>query len=176
MGKIVDYINNFKVSEEDNNLVVTINVFDELGNTANGKLDLFVKGKLMSLDIVNGVGSVNIGHYNGPVELNAVFTGEDCLSSYDKVIVECINTPENAINHGEIEEINSLETDSDNNTNDNYEDNTEDNSTDVDNDESSDENSVKKSFVSGIPMEHTAIPILALLIALITLPIIRRRK
>ena len=38
------------------------------------------------------------------------------------------------------------------------------------------ENSVKKSFVSGIPMEHTAIPILALLIALITLPIIRRRK
>ena len=107
-----------------------------------------------------------------PSEVTALFTGENCLPSYDKVIVELQYTPENAIDHGEIEEINSLETDSDNNTNDNY----GDNSTYVDNNESSDENSVKKSFVSGIPMEHTAIPILALILVLLTLPIIRRRK
>ncbi len=163
-----------KATKNGNDIIVTINVGDELGNTANGKVDLFVNGKLMSLDIVNGVGSVNIGTYIGPIELTALFTGENCLPSSDKVILELQYTPENAIDHDEIEEINSLETDSDNNT--------EDNSTDVNdefsdvNDDESSENGVKKSFVSGIPMEHTAIPILALLIALITLPIIRRRK
>ena len=160
-----------KVSNSADGLLVAIKVADENGNGANGKVDLFVNGKLMALNVVNGVGSVNIGHYNGPVELTAVFTGEDCLSSYDNLIVECINTPEN---HGEIEEINALETDLDNDT--------EDNSTDVSDDEFSDvsdessENTVKKSFVSGISMEHTAIPILALLLVLLTLPIIRRRK
>ncbi|MCQ2738276.1 MAG: hypothetical protein MJ224_06670, partial [archaeon] len=161
------------VNNSADGLLVTIKVADENGNGANGKVDLFVNGKLMHLNLVYGLASLNIGHYNGPIELNAVFTGEDCLSSYDKVIVECINTPENAINHGEIEEINSLETDSDNNTEDNSTD-VNDEFSDVNNNESS-ENSVKKSFVSGIPMEHTAIPILALLMALLTLPIIRRK-
>ena len=153
------------VSKNGNDVIVTINVGDELGNTANGKLDLFVNSKLMNLNIVNGLASVNIGAYNGPIELNAVFTDVYGLTSSDRLIVEFVETP---INGHDVEEVESGLTEVKE-----YE--TAPDEVDDENDTTSEDNDVKEASISGIPMQHTALPILALIFALLVLPLTYRR-
>ena len=160
-----------KVTKEGQNLIATINVGDELGNAANGKLDLFVNGHLMALNVVNGVASVNLGAYNGPVELNAVYTGADGLRSYDNVILELDAIPENG---PACEEVETGLTDVDTTEMDTEDVPGVDNETTPEVDkESAPAGGVSES--SGIPMQHTAIPVLALILALSVLPLGYRR-
>ena len=153
------------VSKNGEDIIATINVGDELGNTANGKVNLFYNGKLMNLNVVNGLVSVNLGTYNGPVEISAVFTGADGLTSYDNVIVEFVETP---INAPDVEEIDSDLTDV-------KEFETAPDEVGDENDTAFDEGGVEGSSISGIPMQHTAIPILALILALLVLPLTYKR-
>lgn len=169
------------VSNSADGLVATIKVADENGNSANGNLMLFVNGKQLDLTVVNGVATVGLGAYNGPVELNAVFTGADGFTSSDVVVVELADIPVNAPAHEETvpEEIATSESrvPSFNPLNSTGDEATPNDVDDVDDtDSASEDSAAEETDVStGIPMQSTAIPIFALLLALLAIPFAYRR-
>ncbi|MDO5849569.1 MAG: hypothetical protein Q4P14_00010, partial [Methanobacteriaceae archaeon] len=153
------------VNSVEDNLIATVRVVDDLGNNAKGNLDLFINGKKLELTILNGFATFNLVEFSDSVEISAIFTGEDGLISYDNVVIELVKTPENSYNSYE-----SLESDLVNDTGD------VDKTKVVDDNSTSEDNKSKTAVVAGIPMQNTAIPIIALILALLTLPLVYRRK